>query len=34
LKAKNEGVMAIKRAFEQEKIEMPFPTYVTITPNG
>ncbi len=34
LKAKNEGVMAIKRAFEQEKIEMPFPTYVTITPSG
>ncbi len=34
LKAKNEGVMAIKRAFEQENIEMPYPTYVTLTNKG
>lgn len=32
LKATNEGVVAIKRAFEQEKIDMPYPTYVTLTP--
>ena len=32
LKATNEGVVAIKRAFEQEKIDMPFPTYVTLSP--
>ena len=32
LKAKHEGVIAIKRSFEREKIDMPYPTYVTISP--
>ncbi len=32
LQAKHEGVIAIKRSFEREKIDMPYPTYVTLTP--
>ncbi len=34
MKATHEGVIAIKRAFEQEKIDMPYPTYVTLSPDG
>jgi len=34
LKATNEGVIAIKRAFEQEIIDMPYPTYRTLPPAG
>jgi small conductance mechanosensitive channel len=33
-KATNEGVKAIKNAFDEEKIEMPYPTYVTLTDKG
>jgi small-conductance mechanosensitive channel len=32
LKAQDEGVRAIKTAFEREQIEMPYPTHMILTP--
>jgi small conductance mechanosensitive channel len=34
LKAQDEGIRAIKTAFEQERIEMPYPTHMILTPKG